>query len=189
MRREKDECTFCRNDFPYDFQLISNAPRYWLFVLNMNPQSDFHCLLVLKAALMKTIGHISDLGDRRLPGDVMKELGLLMNKASIAIRSSDQTIKKVFLASLNTGSKSKHIHVHLIPKRKGEKVRTVNNPYDEGGGLFFLARKEIVVDTLREFIESTTGSTRLKDAIARSTKAKLVRNSRILKANFDRIWN
>ena len=49
------------------------------------------------------------------------------------------------------------MHVHLIPKKRGEFVKTVNSPCEDGGGMFFLARKEIVAETFSEFLKFTTG--------------------------------
>lgn len=190
MKKRKDGCTFCRDDFPYGYQLISDAPEYWLFIMNIEPQCDFHCLLVLKAKIVDRIGHISHIGDRRVPDKAASELGLLIKRASITIKQSDPTIDKILLASLNTGKTSKHMHVHLIPKKKGEKVKRVNDPKDDGGGLFFLARKEIVVDTFQEFINSTTRekSNALIKRISRATKTQVEKNAKILRQNFAKMW-
>ena len=190
MKKTKDNCVFCKDDFPYDYQLVSSAPKYWFLILNIEPQCDFHCLIVLKSSIIDKIGHISHVGDKRLPDEAMGELGLLLKKASIAIKKSDSTVEKILVVSLNTGKNSKHIHVHLIPKRVKEQVKTVNNPKEDGGGLFFLARKEILLDTFRDFLKSSTGdrSNKLIKNIGNATKAKLSSNAKILKKNFDKIW-
>jgi diadenosine tetraphosphate (Ap4A) HIT family hydrolase len=82
MKKRKDYCVFCRDEFPYDYQLVSSAPKYWVLILNVEPQCDFHCLIVLKPSIIDKIGHISHVGDKRLPDEAMVELGLLLKKAS-----------------------------------------------------------------------------------------------------------
>jgi diadenosine tetraphosphate (Ap4A) HIT family hydrolase len=190
MKKRKNSCVFCRDDFPCDYQLVSAAPEYWILVLNIEPQCDFHCIIVLKASIIDRIGHISHVGDKRLPDEAMIELGLLLNKASIAMKKSDPTIDKILSVSLNTGKTSKHMHVHLIPKRLKEQVKTINNPREDGGGLFFLARKEVILDTFKSFLKSTTGdeSNKLITAINNATKDRVKRNAKILKENFEKIW-
>ena len=190
MKKRKNGCVFCKNNFPDDYQLVSALPEYWILVLNVEPQCDFHCIIVLKASIIDRIGHISHVGDKRLPDEAMIELGLLLKKASIAMKKSDHTIDKILLASLNTGKTSKHMHVHLIPKRLKEHVKTINNPREDGGGLFFLARKEIILDTFKSFLKSTTGdeSNKLITAIDNATKDRVKWNAKILKENFEKIW-
>jgi len=190
MKKRKDNCVFCKDNFPYDYQLVSAAPKYWFLILNAEPQCDFHCLIVLKASIIDKIGHISHMGDKRLPDEAMGEFGLLLKKASVAIKKSDSTVEKILAVSLNTGKNSKHIHIHLIPKRVKEQVKAVNNPKEDGGGLFFLARKEILLDTFRDFLKSTTGdrSNILIKNIDNATKARVSSNAKILKKNFERIW-
>ena len=190
MKKRKDNCVFCGNDFPYDYQLVSDAPEYWLLILNIEPQCDFHCLIVLKASIVDEIGHISDVGDKRIPDRAMCELGLLIKKASVAMKKSDPTIEKILAVSLNTGKTSKHIHFHLIPKRFKEQVKTVNNPKEDGGGMFFLARKEIVLDTYRCILKSITGkdSHKLIKNIDKVIMDRVERNAKILKKNFEKIW-
>jgi diadenosine tetraphosphate (Ap4A) HIT family hydrolase len=190
MKKRKDDCVFCKNDFPCDYQLVSDAPEYWLLILNKEPQCDFHCLIVLKASIVDKIGHISHVGDKRLPNEAMRELGLLLKKVSIAIKKSDETIDKILVVSLNIGKTSRHMHVHLIPKGKKEKIKTFSNPREDGGGMFFLARKEIVLDTFEDILKATTGdeSKNLIDDIDKATKARLERNAKILKENFEKIW-
>jgi diadenosine tetraphosphate (Ap4A) HIT family hydrolase len=190
MKKRKDNCVFCGNDFPYDYQLVPDAPEYWFLILNIEPQCDFHCLIVLKASIVDEIGHISDVGDKRVPDRAMCELGLLIKKASVAMKKSDPTIEKILTVSLNTGNTSKHIHFHLIPKRFKEQVKTVNNPKEDGGGMFFLARKEIVLDTYRRILKSTTGkdSHKLIKNIDSATTDRVKRNAKILKKNFEKIW-
>lgn len=55
---------------------------------------------------------------------------------------------------------------------------------------FFLARKEILLDTFRDFLKSTTGdrSNILIKNIDNATKARVSSNAKILKKNFERIW-
>jgi diadenosine tetraphosphate (Ap4A) HIT family hydrolase len=189
MKKRKTNCVFCRNDFPLDYQLVSET-QYWFFVLNIKPQCNFHCLIVLKAEIIDRKGHISDLGDKRLPDEAMRELGILLKSASIAIKKSDPTIKKILVASLNTGEKSQHLHFHLIPKRVRESIKTVNNPKKDGGGMFFLARKEMVVDTFTDFLKSITGneSSNLIESMEKATKTNVQRNAQILKKNFEKLW-
>ena len=185
----KDDCTFCKNNFPDDYQLVTKEPEYWLFLLNRDPQCDYHGLIVLKAAAIDKLGHISDLSDERLPDKAMEELGILLKKACISIRSSDPTIEKVLIASLNTGETTHHLHFHLIPKRYDEPVKVVNKPCEDGGGMFFLARKEIIVDTFSDFLKSITRDTsdKLIDVIKEATRNCVTENVKKLRNNFK--WN
>ena len=185
MKRETN-CVFCRSNFPSDYQLVSADPKYWNFLLNRDPQCDYHCLIVLKAEAVEIFGHIGDLGDCRLPDEAMEELGILLKKACISIKACDPNIEKVLVVSLNTGKGSQHLHFHLIPKRIEEQVKTINNPTEDGGGMFFLARKEIVVDTFSDFLKSTTGcaSGKLMNNIKEVTKEKVTENAKKLKKNF-----
>jgi diadenosine tetraphosphate (Ap4A) HIT family hydrolase len=177
-------CIFCRKDFPEPYQLVSEDPKFWLFVLNINPQTDLHSLIVLNA---KKVGHISDLTDENLPPPALEELGILLNRACKAIRAADTEVEKVLITSLNMGEKSEHLHFHLIPKRSNEKVKTVANPKKDGGGMFFMARKEIVVDTYKDFLTSITGSEgeELIGKIKKATKKQVSRNTQILKSKFE----
>ena len=190
MKNRKDNCVFCKNGFPHDYQLVSKAPRYWILILSVEPQCDFHCLIVLKASIIDKIGHISHVGDKRLPYEVMSELGSVLNKFSIAITKSDSTIEKILVVSLNTGKGSEHLHFHLIPKRYEEPVKMVNKPDEDGGGMFFLGRKEIVASTFSDFLDSTTGteSEELKNKIIKATKAKVTKNAQRLRKIFNEIW-
>jgi len=177
-------CIFCGKDFPYDYQLVSNAPIFWLFVLNINPQADLHSLIVLNA---EKAGHISDLSDEHLPKEALDELGILLSRASKSIKAADLSVAKVLVTSLNMGKNSEHLHFHLIPKRGEEKVRTVNDPDKDGGGMFFMARKEIVVDTYKDFLKSTTGSEyeELICKIWEATKSQVTRNAQALRKTFE----
>ena len=159
-----DKCIFCKKDFPHDYQLVSKAPDFWLFVLNIKPQTDLHSLIVLKK-------HISDISDDQLSLETLKELGILLNRVCKSIKAVDPKISKVLVTSLNIGKNSKHLHFHLIPKRANEKVRTVADPEKKGGGMSFMARKEIVVDTYKDFLKSTTGSDELDCKIIEATKS------------------
>lgn len=154
MTRDPNDCTFCKPEpcFPEPFQKIFEL-EYWLFILNLNPQTDFHSLLVYKPP-KNCNAHIEESSDA--PEKAMIELGKLLKYASRAIKKCDTSIEKVLIVSLNLGKNTKHLHFHLIPKRKNEFIKRVNNPCEDGGGMFFLARKEIVVDTLKEFFNSTT---------------------------------
>ena len=186
MNREPD-CSFCRSDFPSKYQLISDAPKFWFFVSNISPQTDYHCLIVLKAEVVDKYGHISDLSDEKIPDEVMREFGILLKKACMSIKKSDSSIEKVLVASLNTGEHSKHLHFHLIPKRSEETIKTVNDPGKDGGGMFFLARKEIVHDTFYDFLKSTTGNDMGEDLnckIKEATKDRVRDNTLRLKENF-----
>ena len=145
-----------RTKFPVSFQLISDRPTYWLFVLNLKPQADFHSLVVLKPDVIHGVPHVTEFDDDKLPDEAVKELGMVIKQAYKALRSADDRIDKILLASLNAGQNSQHLHLHLIPKYKDEVMKTVNEPGKDGGGIFFLARKEIVTDTLCDFLHSTT---------------------------------
>ena len=190
MKKRKDDCVFCKNGFPFDYQLVSDAPKYWTLILSTEPQCDYHCLIVLKASIIDKIGHVSHVGDKRLPYEAMRELGLLLNKFSIAMTKSDSTIEKILVVSLNTGKGSEHLHFHLIPKRYEEPVKMVNKPDEDGGGMFFLGRKEIVASTFSDFLDSTTGtkSQELKDKIKKATKAKITMNAQKLRKIFNEMW-
>lgn len=188
MGNRELECVFCKTDFPLEYQLISDAPEYWFFVSNRSPQTDYHCLIVLKSKVIDKYGHISDLSDERLPDEAMEEFGILLKRACVAIKASDPLqIEKVLIASLNTGEHSKHLHFHLIPKRYEEPIKTVNDPCKDGGGMFFLARKEVVHDTFSDFLRSTTGD-RAEELICKikeeATKDRVKENTLRLKKNF-----
>jgi len=43
---EDEVCVFCKNDFREGYQLVSSDPKYWLFIHNKNPHTDYHCLVV-----------------------------------------------------------------------------------------------------------------------------------------------
>ena len=181
---KQEGCVFCRKDFPYDYQLVSKAPKFWLFVLNMNPQTDLHSLIVLNA---EKAGHICDLTDENLSSKALEELGILFSRACKAIKTADSEVEKVLITSLNMGEKSNHLHFHLIPKRSNEKVKTVANPEKDGGGMFFMARKEIVVDTYKDFLNSTTGGEgeELICRISEATKKQVARNAKVLRSKFE----
>jgi diadenosine tetraphosphate (Ap4A) HIT family hydrolase len=184
IMNKQEGCIFCRKNFPYDYQLVSKAPNFWLFVLNINPQTDLHSLIVLNA---EKAGHISDLTDENLPPKALEELGILLNRACKSIKAADREVAKVLVTSLNMGGKSEHLHFHLIPKRNNEKVRTVADPEKDGGGMFFMARKEIVVDTYKDFLNSTTGGEgeELICKIREATKSQVIRNAEALRKTFD----
>ena len=188
MNRDPN-CSFCKHDFPYAYQLVSDAPEFWLFISNKNPHTDYHCLIVLKATKVDEIGHISDIGDIRLPDRAMKEFGVLLKNACIAIKDCDHEVEKIFLVSLNSGEGTKHLHVHLIPKKRGEFVRTVNNPCEDGGGMLFLARKEIVAGTFSELLKFTTGdmNEELICKVEEATRKRVTDNTLRLRDKFS--WN
>lgn len=183
------DCIFCNSNFPTEDQLISDEPDSWLFVYNINPQTDYHCMVVLKKEvfLKRNIAHVDNIGDSNLPDDILKELGIVLNRACRSIRCGSESIDKVLIASLNTGKGSSHLHFHLIPKRKDEKIRTVHDPDKEGGGLFFMARKEIVVDTFGKYMDSICGdeSDRIKGEIKAAKKRKIKANVELLRKNFN----
>ncbi len=190
---EETVCVFCKSDFPSEYQLISDKPKYWFFISNRNPQTDYHCMIIFKSnsddEQGHKIGHIQDLNDDRLPPDAMSEFGILLQRACIAIKASDDSIERVLIASLNTGKGTQHLHFHLLPKRKQELIRTVHKPDEDGSGMFFLARKEIVVDTFSDFVESVTGdlSAELVCKIKEATRKRVAENTIRLKRNFK--WN
>ena len=176
-------CVFCEKDFPYDYQLVSDAPNYWLFVLNIEPQTDLHGMLVLKR-------HVYGLTDNRLSNRAMEEFGVLLKKACISIKKADSSIQKIIVVSLNIGKKSKHLHFHLIPKRRREPVKMPNKPKEDGNGMFFLGRKEIAASTFSDFVNSTTGN-KSRDLIKRieeATTDKITKNAQQLKTIFEKIW-
>jgi diadenosine tetraphosphate (Ap4A) HIT family hydrolase len=184
--KRKKHCTFCKRDFPENYQVISSKPKYWLFILSRGPQTDFHSLIVFKA----DIGHISELSDRSLPEEALIELGILLRRACVSIKKVDRGIDKILMVSLNAGKGSKHLHFHLIPKRTGELITMVNNPREDGGGMFFIGRKEIVVDTFSDFLEQTTGneSRELIKKVKKATKRKIRNNAQQLRAEFKKVW-
>ena len=185
-KQRRNKCTFCKSDFPESYQVVSNKPKYWLFILNRAPQTDFHSLIVFKAA----VGHISSLNDRGLPDEAMTELGILLKKACISIKKADRNIERILIISLNTGKGSQHLHFHLVPTRRKEPIRMVNKPREDGGGMFFLGRKEIVVDTFPDFLKSTTGNkgNGLIEKINTATKYKVKKNAQQLRTIFENIW-
>ena len=181
-RKRKNSCIFCGGNFPLPYQEVSRKPQHWYFVLNKEPHTDFHCMIVFKR-------HAYGLTDNRLSNKAMDEFGILLKKACISIKRTDPSIQKVLVVSLNLGKKSKHLHFHLIPKRRGEPVKMLNNPKEDGNGMFFLGRKEITASTFVDFI-STTGNKsgdiikKIKDA----TKDKITKNAQELKTTFEKLW-
>jgi diadenosine tetraphosphate (Ap4A) HIT family hydrolase len=174
-------CIFCGKDFPCHYQLVSDAPDYWLFVLNIDPQTDLHGMIVLKA---EKAGHCRDLTE--VPLNALPELGKVLSLACKSIKAVDLEVETVMITSLNTGDKFPHLHFHLIPKRNNEKVRTVSNPDEDGGGMFFIARKEIVVDTYKDLIGSTTDceAEHIISEIKEAQRKQIVRNVQKLKKKF-----
>lgn len=116
----------------------------------------------------------------------MKELGVLLREACISIKSSDPTIERLLIVSLNTGQTTHHLHFHLIPKRYDEPIKVVNKPCEDGGGMFFLARKEIVVDTFSDYLKSTTGieSEKIINDIKGALRRRINENAKRVKNNF-----
>jgi len=152
-------------------------------MLNREPQSDFHCMLVFKH-------HVYGLTDNRLSYRALQEFGVLLKKACIAIKKADPGIQKILVVSLNIGKGSKHLHFHLIPKRRGEPVKMLNKPEEDGNGMFFLGRKEITASLFVDFLNSTTGakSQELKNRIRKAIKAKVTKNAQQLRKIFNSIW-
>jgi len=183
VKRKKNNCTFCKEGFPDSYQVVSTKPKDWLFMLNRDPQSDFHCMLVYKR-------HVYGLTDNRLSYRAMEEFGVLLKKACISIKKADSTIQKILVVSLNIGRGSKHLHFHLIPKRRGEPVKMLNKPKEDGNGMFFLGRREIAASLFRDFLNSTTGtkSKELEKEIKKATKAKVTKNAQRLRRIFNKIW-
>lgn len=186
MLKKDKNCDFCKDDFPDGYQVVSKRPKYWLFMLNREPQCNFHCMIVFKAS----IGHVSDLTDDRLPKRAMEELGIVLKKACMSIKKADSRIENVFVVSLNTGKGSKHLHFHLIPKRHRDPVKMVNKPREDGGGMFFLGRKELVASSFIEFLNSTTGNKNkeFSKQIREATKEKVAENAQQLRKIFRKIW-
>ena len=170
---------------------MSSKPKHWLFVHNKNPHTDYHCLVILKREAMGSVGldHVSDIGgfeDTKESLEVLSELGRVLNRAARAIKDCSSDIERVLIVPMNTGRGSKHLHFHLLPKLVGEAVKTVNNPKVDGGGMFFLARKEIVADTFREFLKSTAScmADRLLSDISMAVTERVTTNTRLLREKF-----
>ena len=177
------KCDFCGKGFPHKYQLVSDFPDHWYFVLNIKPQTDLHGMIVLK-------DHAYGLTDNRCSNKAMDEFGVLLKKACISIQKADITIQKILVVSLNIGKKSKHLHFHLIPKRREEPVKMLTNPKEDGNGMFFLGRKEITASTFGDFVNSTTGNKGrdfIKD-IDEATKDKITKNAQQLKSIFEKLW-
>ena len=187
---QKSGCIFCRNDFPNPDELVSKAPKYWLFIHNRNPHTNYHCLVVLKSEVFSRgdIEHVDSISDSQLKDDILQELGIVLNRASAAIKACSSDIDRVLISSLNTGEGSSHLHFHLVPKRKDEKVMTVHEPDRKGGGMFFMARKEIVADTFEDYIKSTCccSSDRLLSEIKKAREENIIRNTLLLREKF--VW-
>lgn len=134
--------------------------------------------------------HAYGLTDNRLSNKAMDEFGVLLKKACISIKKADSSIQKILVVSLNIGKGSKHLHFHLIPKRRGEPVKALNKPKEDGNGMFFLGRKEITESTFVDFVNSTTGnkSRIIRKEIEDATKDKITKNAQHLKTIFEKIW-
>lgn len=182
-----ENCVFCKKSFPDKNQQIDNTSKYWEFLHSINPICDFHCLLILKKEVINNIGrHINDISDCILPQEVVTELGILLNKASVSIKKCDENIERVNVISLNSWENSKHLHFHLIPIYKWEKIKKVNNVNMDGSWLNFWSRKEIIQDTLNEFITQTCWESayNILSSINTATLERVSRNTEILKKNF-----
>lgn len=115
--KKKERCTFCKPDFPEEYQVISSKPKYWFFILNRNPQADFHSLIVFKAV----VGHISELSDTNLPDEAVIELGVLLKKACVSIKRVDRGIDKILMVSLNA-EKDQSIYISILFPREPTNV-------------------------------------------------------------------
>jgi diadenosine tetraphosphate (Ap4A) HIT family hydrolase len=183
----KTKCLFCDKKFPLDYSIISNKFKYWLFVYNINPICDFHCLIVLKKEYSKLGGkHINSI-ECNISEDILSELWIILNKASIAIKKSNKNIKQIDILSLNSWENSKHLHFHLIPIFKDEELKKINNFNMDWWWIFFLWRKEIVQDTIDEHIKQTCWDKYLKllEDINLIKKKQILKNVTILKKNFN----
>lgn len=164
------ECVFCRTDFPLAHQLISDRSPYWTIVHDLQPMGAFHCLVVSKK-------HYEDIGASDMETNALSELGGLLHALSAAIQECSQDIARVNILSMNSGEYSKHLHFHVVPIYKHEKIRKVDNTGLDGSGLTFLSRKEIVVDCIKEYIAANCGklseqvSHMLKEVIKEEVRA------------------
>jgi diadenosine tetraphosphate (Ap4A) HIT family hydrolase len=172
------DCIFCKKTFPLERLLVSDKPKHWYLVHNLRPVCDFHCLLVLK-------NHDQDISSENLSPEVLHELGILLNKACLAIKKCSNDIKTVTVSSLNSWENSKHLHFHLIPIFKDEQVKRVNKPLD-GGGFFYLWRKEITDDTFDEYIETTCWeySWKILHSIQEAIERRTSQNTELLREYF-----
>jgi diadenosine tetraphosphate (Ap4A) HIT family hydrolase len=182
----QNSCVFCDPKFPHDYQIIDDSKKYWFFVHNINPHWDYHCLIVLKPQVFDNVNHCPSLSDVKFDDQVMLELGPLLNKACRTIKACSPEIESVFITALGAGDGSKHLHFHLIPKRRDEQVKTLHNPKTDGGGMFFLARKEIMVDGLHDYLKTTTGGKAdiLFSEIDEAVKKRVKDNTKLLKKKY-----
>jgi diadenosine tetraphosphate (Ap4A) HIT family hydrolase len=148
-------------------------------------------LVILKRETIENanMDHISDIGgfdDSERSSEILSELGRVLHTAAKAIKACSTDIERVLVASLSTGHGSKHLHFHLIPKRYDEPVKTVYDPELDGGGMFFLARKEITADTFREFLKSRSGcmTDKLLSDIDKAVAERVAMNTACLKEKF-----
>ena len=185
----KTNCVFCKKTFPDIKQQIDNTLKYWNFIHDINPICDFHCLIVLDQEITNKIGtHISDISDTSLQEEVLTELWILLNKASVTIKNSDKNIERVNIISLNSWEYSKHLHFHLIPIYKWESIKKINDLNIDGWWLWFWARKEVVQDTLDEFINQTCWdeANNILSSINKATTERVSRNTEILKMKYNK---
>lgn len=180
----KSDCIFCKDWFPSKDTLVSDKAKYWYLVHDKNPICDFHCLVILKKDACGS--HIDNMESGHLSNDIVSELWLILHKSSIAIKKSDKNIKNITITSLNSWENSKHLHFHLIPVFYNENIKKINDISKDWSWFSFLARKEIVQDTIDEFIGQTCWDmsdvvlSKIKSAIKRRVRRNIV----ILKNNF-----
>lgn len=183
-----NNCVFCKTIFPNKNQEIDDKLKYWTFIHDIKPICDFHCLIVLKKEVMDKIwSHISDISDIQLPEEILIELWILLNKACTTIKKCDTNIERVNIISLNSWEFSKHLHFHLIPIYKWETIKKINDLNLDGWWLNFWSRKEIVQDTLDEFIHQTCWdkSNNILSSINQATIEKVSKNTEVLKMKYN----
>lgn len=186
LKTSQSKCFFCSEEFPDPSLLISGESKHWYLVHSKQPQTKLHCLLVLKPSSMPPEFHVQQLADLTFCPHALTELGILLGKASKALRACSDKIVNVLVVSLNTGVSSKHLHFHLIPVWYGESVKTVANSISDGGGMFFLARKEVVVDTVDSVIQSICGDSAdsVKYFILEATYQESIKNVLALRKSY-----
>jgi len=115
MKEEKEGCIFCKivgKEIPVEF--IYESDNFVVFP-DKNPHTEGDCLIVAKK-------HYANIMD--LPADLGNELvDVIKRVAEMRLKEGAEGFNLIMNNFPAAGQEIMHAHVHLIPRRKGEKVK------------------------------------------------------------------